>query len=429
MSNFTILLVDDDTNVLKSLQRLFRQEREIDVITAENAREAAGVLKRKPVDLVISDERMPEVEGHKFVQYLKKHYPDTIRIILTGYADTEAMKTAVNKGEVYRYLFKPWDENDLLVTVKNALKYAEAEQERKRYAEKLEQLNADLEKKVQQRTAELEKALEIIKRQRDSAHIQLRGTAHFLDSVRALIDNESRSASISHKISETIKRIGEKMDLSIEEVKTAMLAAYFYKIGTLTDTSTSSAEKAAHLNKQEGLMGDIDKTLFEKSAELMSSVLQYPELGEAILYSSENYNGSGKPEGLSSESIPLAARLFRVAFDYEQIKVRRKLPATEAAGFITQHKDSLYDPQIADSLYDIFLDEGKVTSKRVQIDELEAGMVLAEDMYIDNGVLYLAADTKINHEIKKRLQKVVANKLFPLRKDNSVLVVKRGSDG
>ncbi|MFO7849129.1 MAG: response regulator [Spirochaetia bacterium] len=129
MAKYTILLVDDDVNVLRSLKRLFGREGEIDTVLAENAQEGVSALKSKRIDLVISDERMPRIEGHKFIQFVKKYYPDIIRIILTGYSDTEAMLAAVNKGEVYRYLYKPWDDNELLVTVKNALEHARTEQD------------------------------------------------------------------------------------------------------------------------------------------------------------------------------------------------------------------------------------------------------------------------------------------------------------
>jgi len=336
----TILLVDDDANVLKSLQRLFRQNKDISVLTAEDARSAAKLLKQEPIELLISDERMPQIEGHKFVQYVKKNYPSIIRIILTGYADTEAMKTAVNKGEVYRYLFKPWDDNELMVTVKNALKLAEAEQQRREYARRLEELNKSLEEKVAQRTAQLEQALTAIKNQRDSAHSQLWATARFLDSLRALIDKESSRSNRSRQMSSKIEELGRTLNFSVEVVKPAVLAAYFYKIGTLANNSSNSIQ-----TEQEELL--------EKSAQLIAAVLQYPELEEAIRHRSENFDGSGGPGALSGADIPFAARLFRVVYDYEDIQERRGFSAEEAAGFITQHKHSLYDPDIADTLYQI----------------------------------------------------------------------------
>ncbi|MCF7915889.1 MAG: response regulator [Spirochaetaceae bacterium] len=408
----TLLLVDDDANVLKSLQRLFRQNKDITVLTAEDARSAAKLLKQAPVDLLISDERMPQIEGHKFVQYVKKNYPSIIRIILTGYADTEAMKTAVNKGEVYRYLFKPWDDNELMVTVKNALKLAETEQQRSEYARRLEEMNKSLEEKVAQRTTQLEQALAVIKKQRDTAHSQLWATARFLDSLRALIDKESRRSNRSRQMSSKIEELGNTLDFSVEVIKPAVLAAYFYKIGTLTKNSKNSVQP----DREE---------LLEKSAQLIAAVLQYSELEEAIRYSSENFDGSGGPGGLSGADIPLAARLFRVVYDYEDIRERRGVSAEEAAAFITQHKHSLYDPDIADTLYQISKGEGEVSTQRVKIAELEAGMVLAEDLYLDNGVLYLAADTKISGALHKRLQNVSSDRLFPLNRDSRVAIITR----
>src|SRR6056297_2322162 len=104
---------------------------------------------------------------------------------------------------------------------------------------------------------------------------------------------------------------------------------------------------------------------------------------------------------------------------------RRGFSTEEAAGFITQHKHSLYDPDIADTLYEISKGEGNISTQRVKIGELEAGMVLAEDLYLDNGVLYLAADTKISGALQKRLQNVSSDRLFPLNRDSSVAIIKK----
>ena len=425
MNNYTLLLVDDDENVLKSLQRLFRQEKDIQVFTAEDARSAVAQLKKSPVDLLISDERMPQIEGHKLVQYVKQHYPGVIRIILTGYADTEAMRSAVNRGEVYRYLFKPWDDNELLVTVRNALQLAEAERKKQEYARELEAMNEQLEEKVQQRTRDLEKALKIISAQRDSTRKQLMGTAHFLDSVRALIDKQSRSSHLAFRIRGMIAMVGGQLELPAEEQKAAELCAYFYRIGSLAEKKQPPAERnraADHSSAEQNLQNE---NLLKKSADLITSVLNYPELGDAILYSTENYDGSGQPEGRAGDAIPLASRLFRIAYDYEDIQVRRRCSQKTAADFIFQHKDRLYDPQMAQALYDNFQTDRSAPVLQISVDELREGMVLAEDIYLDNGVLYLAAETKISPEIYKRLQSVSFDRLFTLNNSKSVTVQKR----
>ncbi|MFW5711148.1 MAG: response regulator [Spirochaetota bacterium] len=419
MNKHTLLLVDDDENVLKSLQRLFRQEKDIQVFTAEDAPSAVARLKKSPVDLLISDERMPQIEGHKLVQYVKQNYPGVIRIILTGYADTEAMRAAVNRGEVYRYLFKPWDDNELLVTVRNALQLAAAERKKQEYARELEAMNKRLEEKVQQRTRDLEKALKIISAQRDSNRKQLMGTAHFLDSIRALIDKQSRSSHLALRIRRMIAKIGEQLKLPAEEQKTAELCAYFYRIGSLAEKNQTAAELyAAEPNLQ-------NEDLLKKSADLITSVLNYPELGDAILYSTENYDGSGGPEGRVGDAIPLASRLFRIAYDFEDIQVRRKCSQKTAADFIFQHKDRLYEPRMAQALYENFQTDSSAPLLRISVDELREGMVLAEDIYLDNGVLYLAADTKMTVEIYKRLQNVSFDRLFTLNNSKKVTVRKR----
>lgn len=423
MSTYSLLLVDDDENVLKSLQRLFRQEKDIRVITAEDARSAVERLKETPVDLLISDERMPRIEGHKLVQYVKQHYPAVIRIILTGYADTEAMRAAVNRGEVYRYLFKPWDDNELLVTVRNALQLAAAERKKAEYAHRLETINEELEQKVQQRTRELEKAVKIISSQRDATRKQLLGTAHFLDSIRALIDRQSRSSNFSLRVRRVISQLAEKLDLP-EDVQTAAeLSAYFFRIGSLAERGPAEREPAeSHSAAGPDLRNEV---LLRKSADLITSVLNYPQLGDAILYSMENYDGSGTPEGRSGEDIPPAARLFRVAFDFEHIQLHRKCSPKTAADFVIQHKDRLYDPQVAQALYDTFQTVSSVPLLQIKVEELRAGMVLAEDIYLDTGVLYLAADTTISPEIYQRLQSVSFDRLYTMNNSKSVTVRKR----
>lgn len=115
---FTILYVDDEEDNLLSFFASFR--RDYTIITAKTANEGLAILKERTVDLVISDQRMPEVTGVQFLEKTRELYPDTIRIIITGYSDIEAVIGAINKGEVYRYITKPWDFNDLRMSIENA---------------------------------------------------------------------------------------------------------------------------------------------------------------------------------------------------------------------------------------------------------------------------------------------------------------------
>ncbi|MBT28254.1 MAG: adenylate/guanylate cyclase domain-containing response regulator [Thalassobius sp.] len=116
--NFTILYVDDEQQNLISFKAAFR--REYKVLTALSGQEAIEILKENDVQLIISDQRMPEMTGVEFLENILPVYPDAIRMILTGFSDVEAIIDAINKGKVFRYITKPWDENELRMTIENA---------------------------------------------------------------------------------------------------------------------------------------------------------------------------------------------------------------------------------------------------------------------------------------------------------------------
>jgi len=117
---YKILFVDDEENVLKAMRRIFRLEN-YNILTARSGAEALGILKKESVQVIISDHRMPEMTGAELLREIKALYPDTIRIMLTGHADTTAIMGAVNEGAVYKFITKPWNDDDLRLTVSLAL--------------------------------------------------------------------------------------------------------------------------------------------------------------------------------------------------------------------------------------------------------------------------------------------------------------------
>ncbi|MDR3411559.1 MAG: ATPase, T2SS/T4P/T4SS family [Formivibrio sp.] len=117
---YRILLVDDEPSVTKALTRVFRREN-YEIISAGNASEALMHLRKSPVQVVISDYKMPGMNGAELLRQIKAEFPDTIRIMLTGQADTGAVMGAINEGAVFKFILKPWNDDDLLVTVALAL--------------------------------------------------------------------------------------------------------------------------------------------------------------------------------------------------------------------------------------------------------------------------------------------------------------------
>ena len=114
-----ILLVDDEPNVLKSLKRLF-VETDYEIFTAESGEQGLEVCAKEKIALIISDYRMPRMNGVQFLTKVKEQFPRTIRIILSGYADVTAIVESINDGQVYKFLSKPWNDHDLLTTVQRS---------------------------------------------------------------------------------------------------------------------------------------------------------------------------------------------------------------------------------------------------------------------------------------------------------------------
>ena len=117
-----ILFVDDEENILSALVRLFRKE-DYEIVTAASGLDALKIMEEKDVSLVVSDNRMPGMSGIDLLARAREISPDTMRIMLTGYSDLEAAISAINKGEVYRFITKPWNDEELKFTVRQSLEH------------------------------------------------------------------------------------------------------------------------------------------------------------------------------------------------------------------------------------------------------------------------------------------------------------------
>jgi CheY-like chemotaxis protein len=118
----TLLLLDDEPNVLSSLMRLLRRDG-YQILAAHNAQEAFSMLATHEVQVVVSDQRMPDMNGTEFLSRVRKLYPGTVRIILSGYAELESVLGAINRGEIYRFYTKPWDDQALRDNIREAFRY------------------------------------------------------------------------------------------------------------------------------------------------------------------------------------------------------------------------------------------------------------------------------------------------------------------
>ncbi len=411
MPEFSILIVDDEANVLAALHRLFRANKKLKIYTAADARAGVEVLRNNDIDLVISDERMPEVEGHKFLAYLRKNFPDVVRIMLSGYAEQDAILDAINKGEVYRFITKPWNNQELMITIEKALEHGRLAKENRKLAEELKkknrelsEINKTLEQKVKQRTEELEKAMVQISSQRDAAQNGLADTATFLTSMVGLIRKDIRDHV--KRIADTAQKVVRELKLPADEVQPIIMASYFHELGRFGG-STEGGE-------------DEEKTS-ELSEHLIRSVLKMTELAVIVRHYRENWDGSGVPDHLKGGDIPIGSRILRVCKDYDHLLFVRNNNNAETEDFLIQHSGIYYDRDVVAALLSKVKNDNQ-DGKWVKVTELKDNMVLYGNVYLESGVLFLPSNTVVDENVIRRIEDFA--ELIDLEKQVYVKILK-----
>lgn len=408
----TLLFVDDENNILKSLKRLFRPLG-YKILTAENGEQGLSLLQKHDVDLVISDMRMPVMDGATFLAQVAKNWPDIIRILLTGYADLTSTISAVNKGHIYRYISKPWEDNDVVLSVKRALEQKNLQQEKQRLQqltrkqnEQLKTLNASLEDKVVARTGELQQTVSFLELSQKSLHDSYRST---VDLCASLIEmRESNRAGHARFIAQQATQIATQFNMDAASIQQLLYAALLRNIGkiSLTDDVIHTAKNAMN-NKQ--------RSAFTKHPVIGEGILMAIEVlqdaAKLIRHQDELFDGSGYPDKLAGDAIPLGARILKVVADYHDLQEGLlntvRLNKSEARNVLLQKRGIHYDPQIVDvfikSLGHLTESSSVVLEQCIKSNGLQAGMVLSRDLLLKNKVLLLSRGYLIDESIIQRI--------------------------
>jgi signal transduction histidine kinase len=211
---YSILYVDDEINNLVVFRSSFYKNYQI--FTAQSASEGLKILEENDIQLVITDQRMPEMSGLEFLEILVERFPGTIRMILTAYADVEIVIEAINKCGIYHYILKPWDKRDLKNQIDNSLAKYELEQENRRLIRDLQLANESLEEKVNQRTIDLHQANE-----------ELRALNNLKDKLFSIISHDLKVPLVSlNVLLEVMNRLQE--NINPEQFKTYSLKVQSY---------------------------------------------------------------------------------------------------------------------------------------------------------------------------------------------------------
>lgn len=288
--NYKILIVDDEEANLRLLERLFR--REYQVVTATSGAAALELLKMHEFALIISDQRMPGMTGIEFLRRAAEMRQHTVRIILTGYTDVNALVEVINSGVVYKYVAKPWVNEDLQQTVVRAVEHYETI--KRRYELTVD--NGRLSDQVNQ----MKKVC-----------VRLIGDA--LDLKDSLLHEHSQ------RVSGYAAAVGRRLNLDVSELEQLSLAAFLHDVGQI-GVPNEAARKNSPLTDEERRASE---RLFERGVQMLSSIPDMSKIAAAVRYHTEHFDGTGFPGNLASEQIPLFSRIIAVADAYDKMTAGR----------------------------------------------------------------------------------------------------------
>jgi response regulator RpfG family c-di-GMP phosphodiesterase len=415
MSVPTILCVDDEPNILAALKRLFRPTG-YRILTADSGQAGLLLLQGEPVDLVISDMRMPEMDGARFLELVRARWPDTVRLLLTGHADVGAIIEAINRGEIYRYITKPWDDNDILLLVRHALERRALEHEKQRLEalalrqnDELKALNASLEARVEARTAELKSALDALL----EANSKLK--ANFITSIKVFSQLiHMRAGQLGghlRRVADLARQIGQKMNLSDKEMQDLSVASLLHEIGKIGFSDELLAMPV-------DLMRGEDLSRYRKhplrAEQLLMPLVELRDVASILRGQLERFDGGGFPDSAVGAAIPLGARILMLASDYDNLQqgalTTRHLRPEEARALILHQSGKRYDPQVVAAFSSVVIGasgavkEALRAEARIAVPGLLPGMVLARDLLSFDGLLLLSADHALDERLIEQIR-------------------------
>ncbi len=401
---WTVLAVDDEPNILAALRRLFRATG-WRILTAGHAEEALALLAKEPVDAVLSDMRMPGMDGVQLLERVSLGWPNTARLLLTGQADLGSTIAAINRGRLHRYVTKPWNDDELVLTLRQVAESQQLEADKQALERltreqngELKTLNSGLEARVALRTGELAAANDRLKR-------------NYLTSIKAftaLIELRG-SAQVGHarQVADLARRIAQAMTQDADSLHDLPIAALLHDIGHIGLSDTVLARQLSRLEGNELQRYRLHPVLGEQ-ALLASDDMQ--GVAPLIRAHHERWDGQGFPDGLRGAAIPLGARILAVADAFEDLRSGRidgqALSPLDARRTVLAGRGSQFDPAVVDAFAGLFSTtppKPPTPMLCLRTGELRAGQTLTRDFVSPEGVLLLSAGQRLDNDLIGRI--------------------------
>ncbi len=360
-----ILFVDDDPNILKSYKRNLGFDFNID--TALGGEEGLKILsKNGTYAVVVSDMRMPGMDGTAFLSQVHERWPDTVRMLLTGQADMNDSIAVVNKGQIFRFLTKPCTPDAFSTALKDAIKQ-----------------------------------YRLITSEKELLGQTLKGSIKLLIDILSIVN--PRAFSRSNRVRKLAKKIARRLKLdNLWQVDLAVLLSHIGYV-TISEDLISKKYRNESFNSME--KQQFYKYL-ENGSKLIKNIPRLEDIAEVILYQEKLFNGEGPPfdKHLSGKQLPIISRILKVIYDFDAQTTKGY--DQEQAYKRLLHQKSWYDPDVFTALkFELLTGDSKFYTKEIVPENIETGMTLAQDVRSKTNLLLAAK----NQEVTETLRMCILN--------------------
>lgn len=326
---YKILIVDDEEDNLELLNRTLRHDFEI--IKTVSPTEAINILKENSIDVIISDYKMQEMDGVEFLKRSCEVSPNSVRLLVTAYSDTNILIDAINLGKIYRYIKKPWDPEELLGIIKTAAEYFQLKKETDNLIYDLKELFS--------------------------------GTINAI--IEALDAKDSFTLGRSRRVTFFALKMVKYFNLPASESGKLGLAGLLHDIGMI-GVSEDILNKTDKLSTEE--FDNVKKHVFH-GVKILEDIKQLKEVVEIINCHHERFDGSGYPRGIKGDEIPLSAKIISIADAYDSMisdrSYREGLSHEDAMQRIREQSGKQFDPVVVAAF------EATIIEALEEIDKVE----------------------------------------------------------
>ncbi|MCY7293970.1 response regulator [Alteromonas sp. a30] len=423
MSQHRILILDDEPEILKALKRVLRKDFEVSVFT--EGRDALHELHQHLYTVLITDMRMPTMDGATFLEKAHEVSPLSKKILLTGYSDPKDASSAINRGHINFYINKPWDNDELISMIKKCVEDFVNEYQQRLINKQIVSQNESL---VAQRLA-LEQQLK---------QVEKTGTTHKLDKNAVTIKAKDMFNKVAYvlgecikfhnldpfghgdRIASQVKHLGTKFGISASIVYQMTMAARLYEIGKMQ----MSQEEIRKPDNTRYVDSSRRHTFFlELSSDLLATFNDFIGVSTIVRHIFENVDGTGGPSALAGEKVPIPCQIIRICAEYDNLVVGRTtgsiISPQKALAQVMEEQKNHVILKVRKAFYDLMLQLDSSIDEPIEyalsVSQLKPGMILVHDVPLEAAKSnYLNKGHVLTVENLENLKKIESNRKTPL---------------